>query len=163
MKAIHGFRAISVAAGLLLFLSAGWAAPADTPEQFLAQLYSQYAPGKKPIAFVFPDAAPIADASMLALLRRDRDKSKGEVGALDSDPICNCQDWERLELVSVHIVSQTSDRAVANVIFRDSMAGGRERQTARFELVRVKGAWKIHDIGTKDTPSLQTMLRTYKY
>jgi hypothetical protein len=38
-----------------------------------------------------------------------------------------------------------------------------ERQTLHFSLVRSKAGWRIHDIGSKDEPSLAAYLKSYKY
>jgi uncharacterized protein DUF3828 len=134
--------------------------PEQSPEQFVRALYAQYVPGGKPTAFDYPVAKRIVDSEMLAALRRDRDLTpKGDEGAMDSDPVCQCQDWGTLKILSLKIKAVDKDRSSATVVFSDL----NDRQTVRLDLVRAKGLWKIHDIGTKSSPSLLTYLRTYKY
>ncbi|HTT96832.1 MAG TPA: DUF3828 domain-containing protein [Rhizomicrobium sp.] len=148
-------------AGLFLASTAAQAAdptPASA-EQFLRGLYAKYIPNGKPTPFVYPDAKTIADPAMMALLKRDRDKSNGEVGAMDSDPICNCQDWGSIKVTSVQVTMRGKDEANADVTFKDLG----EVEKIQFALVWTKDAWRIHDIGDKDTPSLVTYLKTYKY
>lgn len=134
-------------------------ASAGSAEQFIRGLYAKYTPNGKPIPFVYPDAKNIVDAQMLALLKNDQDKSKGEVGAMDGDPVCNCQDWGGLKITALRATMQGNNTATADVAFTN--AGSSEK--IHFSLVWVNGGWRIHDIGTKDQPSLVTYLKTYKY
>jgi hypothetical protein len=132
---------------------------AASAEQFLRGLYAQYKPHGKPVAFVYPDAKTIADPALMALLKHDQDASKGEVGAMDSDPVCNCQDWTAIKVVSVHVTMPAKDAAAADLVFSDNG----EVEKIHFALVWTSGGWRIHDIGAKDTPSLVGYLRDYKY
>ncbi len=138
------------------------AAPVASPasaEQFLRGLYAKYTPNGKPIPFVYPDAKGIVDPTMLALLKRDQDKSDAEVGAMDSDPVCRCQDWNALKVTSLHVTMQGANAAAADVAISDD--GHVEK--IHFTLVWLNGGWRIRDIGTKDEPSLVAYLRSYKY
>ncbi|HEX4860228.1 MAG TPA: DUF3828 domain-containing protein [Rhizomicrobium sp.] len=150
----------AVPALLLLAVTPSSAAPPTvTPEQFLRGLYAKYVPHGKPVAFVYPDAKNIVDPAMLKLLKHDRDMSKGEVGAMDGDPICNCQDWGTLKVTTLKVTMSGDSAASADVTFKDLG----DVQNMRFSLVVVDGDWRIHDISTKDTPSLAAYLRDYKY
>ena len=144
-----------------LGLSAATAADpnAASAEQFLRGLYAKYTHNGKPTPFVYPDARTIADANMMALLKRDRDKSNGEVGAMDSDPVCRCQDWEAIKVTAVHVTMQGMNAAAADLTFSDLG----DVQKLHYSLVWTKDGWRIHDIGAKDEPSLIAYLRNYKY
>jgi len=136
------------------------AAPsAATAEQFLRGLYAKYTPNGKPTPFVYPDAKGIVDSAMLALLKNDRDKSNGEVGAMDSDPICRCQDWNALKVTALRVAMQGANAAAADVAISDDG----DVQKIHFSLVWMKDGWRIRDIGTGDEPSLAAYLRNYKY
>jgi hypothetical protein len=135
-------------------------AAVDSPRAFLERLYSAYAPKGKGNDFSYPQARAIVDASLLALLHRDQIKSKGEVGAMDSDPICQCQDWESLKVLSMQTQTFGAARASGDVTF---MPDPKDTEKVHFDLVRENGAWKIHDISSRDAPSLQAYLRDYKY
>ncbi len=152
---------ILVSALLCLFaVTPSWAAaPAVSPEQFLRGLFAKYKPHGKPVAFDYPDAKSIVDPAMLKLLKHDRDMSKGEVGAMDSDPICSCQDYDAIKVMSLKVTMSGDSAASADVTFKNFG----DVQNARFSLVAVDGGWRIHDISTKDTPSLAGYLRSYKY
>jgi hypothetical protein len=132
---------------------------AASAEQFLRGLYAKYTHNGKPTPFVYPDAKNIADAGMMALLKRDRDKSNGEVGAMDSDPICRCQDWESIKVKSVQVRMQGTNAANADVTMSDMG----DVQKIHYSLVWTTEGWRIHDIGAKDEPSLVAYLKTYKY
>jgi len=132
---------------------------AASAEQFLRGLYAQYKPHGKPVAFVYPDAKGMVDPAMLAMLKHDKDASKGEVGAMDSDPICRCQDWTAIKVVSVHVTMSGKDAAAADLAFSDDG----QVEKVHFALVWTSGGWRIHDIGAKDEPSLAGYLRNYKY
>ena len=154
-------------AAFILATFLGWglsAAMAGEPnaasaEQFLRGLYAKYTHNRKPTPFVYPDARTIADANMMALLKRDRDKSNGEVGAMDSDPVCRCQDWEAIKVTALQVALQGANAASADVTFSDMG----EVQKVHYSLAWTKDGWRIHDIGTGDEPSLIAYLRNYKY
>jgi len=154
-------------AAFILATFLGWglsAAMAGEPnaasaEQFLRGLYAKYTHNGKPTPFVYPDARTIADANMMALLKRDRDKSNGEVGAMDSDPVCRCQDWEAIKVTALQVAIQGANAASADVTFSDMG----EVQKVHYSLAWTKDGWRIHDIGTRDEPSLIAYLRNYKY
>src|SRR5437868_14915519 len=123
---------------------------AASAEQFLRGLYAKYTHNGKPTPFVYPDARTIADADIMALLKRDHDRSNGEVGAMDSDPVCRCQDWEAIKVTAVHVTMQGANAASADVTFSDMG----DVQKIHYALVWTKDGWRIHDIGAKDEPSL---------
>ncbi|HEX3664646.1 MAG TPA: DUF3828 domain-containing protein [Rhizomicrobium sp.] len=151
-----------IQAGVLLFLlgSIRIAMAGETPQAFLQRLYAAYAPHGKGNDFSYPDARAIVDASLLARLRNDRIKSKGEVGAMDSDPICQCQDWESFKVVSLHAQMNGPGRARGDVTFRPDP---QSTMIVHFDLVQENGAWKIHDLSSQETPSLLAYLHDYKY
>jgi hypothetical protein len=135
----------------------------DGAEAFVRGLYAQYTPHGHPVAFGYPDAKAIVDAPMLEWLHRDQVKSKGDVGALDSDPVCQCQDWEHLKVDSVQSISRGPGTATVEVSVEDGSGKDRWHQTVRFDLVQAGGAWKIHDIHAHDLPSLIALFRDAKY
>lgn len=154
-------RRLCLFAAIPLFAGVTQATPIEaSPRAFLERLYSAYTPRGKGNDFSYPGARDIVDAPLLALLHRDQIKSKGEVGAMDSDPICQCQDWESFKVLSMHTQTSGAARASGDVTF---MPDTKDTEKVHFELVRENGAWKIHDISTHDTPSLQAYLRNYKY
>lgn len=135
------------------------AAAEETPRAFLERLYAAYGPHGKGNNFSYPQARAIVDASLLALLKHDQVMSKGEVGALDGDPVCQCQDWGAFKVLSIRSEATAPDHATGDVAFSNTG----QKQSVHYDLVLVNGGWKIHDLSSKDTPSLQGYLRNYKY
>jgi hypothetical protein len=153
-------RLCSFAAILLFTAPAQAATLTDSPRAFLERLYSAYTPNGKGNDFAYPEARAIVDAPLLALLHQDQIRSKGEVGALDFDPVCQCQDWGPFKVLSMHAAMNGNDRAQGDVAFRPDPNSS---ENVHFDLVRENGAWKIHDLSWHGTPSLQAYLRNYKY
>jgi hypothetical protein len=140
-----------------------FAGAGDTAEAFVRGLYARYTPHGHPVAFSYPDAKSIVDAPMLQWLHRDQLKANGEVGALDFDPVCQCQDWEHLRVDSVQSISRGPGTATVEASLEDGSGKDRWHQTVRFDLVLVGGGWKIHDIHAHDLPSLIGLFRDAKY
>lgn len=122
--------------------------PCGDPEKFVRGLFAQYADGTKP-----RDAVSIFDDSTMALIQRDRDLAKGELPWLDYDPVCNCQDWDDLEVTEVRVARDPD--TTAGVAFRN---GGKTfRQD--FMLRCTSDGWKVHDITVRpDNTSLRAGL-----
>ncbi len=140
------------------------AAPtADDARAFLTGIYSHYATGPSDFDPAFKDQATYFDPEMLALMQEDARLNKDEVGALDGDPICDCQDFTRITAV-VTIDSVTATTATATVIATETDPGVRpeDRKPRHFtyNLVVVNGQWRIHDMTTPSIPSLRQLFIT---
>lgn len=122
---------------------------------FIERIYADY-----------PRHAPRSDAEyygmfapeLAELLRQNDNYSPGEVGPLDGDPICQCQDDAgfRHRIMSLAAAGDTASVVVRNS-FHDPAYPRTDMVTYR--LVRIEGAWRIADIGTMDQPSLKDWLR----
>jgi hypothetical protein len=90
------------------------------------------------------------DGAMRALMKEDeRLTPEGEVGVLDWDPICQCQDFSKLRAtVTVRLTAPTT--GVATVAFKDIGWQDQTMRHATFDLVKENGEWRIHDIHSKD-------------
>lgn len=82
-------------------------------------------------------------AGTQALLDADSEAAQG-VGYLEADPICDCQDWDRLRVTSLAVASTGADSADAVVAFVMGDDGKTTHETLK--LVREGGAWKVDDI-----------------
>jgi hypothetical protein len=148
-------------AALAIGLAAGaaGAAPAaapSTPEDFLRHLYAPYVSGDQTVSPTGKDAPTIFDAHLTALLRKDQANAKGEVGALDQDPICDCQDFDHLTALSITAKPRSRGRVIADVSFRNGAA----TTVLTYRLVETRSGWRVSDIGAKDIPSLARFLET---
>lgn len=123
------------------------APPAESPRDFVARIYagyrdSGYNPLDRPERLFAPP--------LVAAIREDARLSSGEVGWLDGDPLCQCQDHEGLEPV-VGEVRQSAKAATADILLR--FPGYDDRQVT-LRLVRTARGWRIADVATADDPSL---------
>jgi hypothetical protein len=103
------------------------------------------------------DMAKIFHPRLIALIKEDERLAQGEVGALDSDPICDCQDDTNLTFKIKTVSSAGPARATALVV-RRSPNDQPEFEDITLDLARANGHWRVWDVRTKDTPSLRTML-----
>ncbi len=158
-RALPSARLLRVAAAAALAIAAAAATAADkaepaTAEAFLRALYAPYLAGDQTVAPTDKAAPTIFDRRLTALIRKDQANAKGEVGALDSDPICACQDFERLTALSVKAQPVGPQRATAIVRFTN----GTTHTTLTYTLVAGAAGWRVADIGSKDLPSLVELL-----
>lgn len=116
-------------------------------EAFIYALYASYADGD--------DARPwsgdrVWSPRMLALIRRDAELATEDLPYLDADPICDCQDWERLLVRAVTVATAHDGAIVATVRFVN--AG--EDKTAVLKLERGRLGWRVDDVLNPGYPSL---------
>src|ERR1019366_1125050 len=68
---------------------------ADSAKAFLASIYRHYQNGGNGISIGDRSADRYFAASLLTLVRADaRAAGPDNVGAIDADPVCACQDWD---------------------------------------------------------------------
>jgi hypothetical protein len=125
------------------------AAPAaGTPRAFIERLYESYrqadfSPFKHPEQVFAP--------GLLAAIAEDEKLAKGEVGYLDGDPICQCQDAAGLKATVTRVTPVRAGKATVTV--RIVLAGETPRP-AQFSLLRTQAGWRIADISSAEEPSL---------
>jgi len=135
---------------LALFLAA---APAETPRAFVERLYagyrdSDYSPLARPERVFAPP--------LVAAIREDQRLSSGEVGYLDGDPLCQCQDPAGLRPEIGEVRQLTRSKVTAHVLLSFP---GSDRRDLRLHLVRTGAGWRVADVATADEPSLLDSLR----
>ncbi len=136
---------------------------ADSAKQFLTSVYNHYANHGKGIDFTGPEARGVFDSSLIALLQADQ-KAMGpdEVGVLDGDPICSCQDWDGIWDLKIAIQPLGEGRAKAAVsfaLFAPQAGTDRDRRSLDMTLVSAGGQWRIWDILDKSDPKAPFDLR----
>jgi len=139
------------------------ASPVETASDakaFLTSLYAHYN-GSDPDGQFTPlneNAPQWFDPEMVALLDEDARLAQGDIGAIDADPVCGCQDYSHLT-AAITIASATANAAKAQVTVTETDPNfdteGRKPRPFTYDLVRVNGEWRIHDIGNPDMPSLR--------
>jgi hypothetical protein len=134
----------------------GGDARAADAERHIADLYKQHDAKKSPF-FQTTDRGrvdafftkPLAD-----LIWKDANESKGEVGAIDFDPLYNTQDLEKKNF-AVGKASVNGD--TATVVASYTNYGQKMRIT--FVMKMQDGSWKIDDIKYPEGSSLLAMLK----
>ena len=91
------------------------------------------------------------------LIRQNDNYAPGDVGPLDGDPICQCQDDAGLRH---RILSLAAAGDAASVVVRNSFDDPAHPRAdlLTYRLVRIGGAWRIDDIGTDEQPTRQAAL-----
>jgi hypothetical protein len=118
------------------------ATPAQSPRAFVDDLYGRYKND--------PDFSPFAQQEqwfapdLLAAMKEDeRLTPEGEIGAIDADPICSCQDTSGMEAQVAGVEQTSPTTAVATV---NLWVGTPDQRPLKLDLVAVSGQWRVHDI-----------------
>jgi hypothetical protein len=154
--------AASLAVMLVAVLGLAPARAADTASAraFVAWIYSHYPTAKRTPEFdpFGRNMGRIFHPSLAYLINEDSRLAHGEVGALDGDPFCDCQDDTDLvfKITSVRSVDPTHARAVIVRGYPDRKDP--ESGTVTLDLTMTKTGWRVFDTETKDTPSLRAYL-----
>lgn len=127
-----------------------------TPEALVAKLYKAHDAEKSPF-FQDKDRALVDHyftKELADLMWKDVQASKGEVGALDFDPLYNAQDTE---IKSLAVSKAKVDGAKATVAA--SFVNFDKKTRVTFKLVQVGDAWKISDIQYPEGHALLKLLK----
>ena len=131
---------------LLALLLAG-AAPTESPRAYMERVYASYREKEfNPLDHPSRYFAP----RLVAAMDEDARLAHGEVGYVDGDPICQCQDPDGLHAKVLKVTQQGASKALAEVIidFTDSTA-----RRVTFSLLRTNAGWRIADVSSSDEPS----------
>ena len=127
------------------------AAPPETPKAFVGRVYAEYSKeGFSPFAEPERYFAP----GLLAEIRKDG--ADGEVGYLDGDPLCDCQDYDHLTATVLKIRRPSVNAAVADVRVR--VLPGTVRKL-ELRLIRGSSGWRVADVVGADHHSLLSELK----
>lgn len=131
------------------------ASPAESPRTFVERLYAGYAePDYNPLA----DPRRIFAPPLVAAIREDERLSNNEIGYMDADPFCQCQDSSGVRPTIREIGRPARDKATADLLLD---FGGSDRRELRLRLVRTPAGWRVADIATADEPSLLQGLQRF--
>jgi len=143
---------------LACILPGAQAQTAKQADTFVRQLYGQY---EHPVSRFGPSimgkhAASVFSPGLLALIRKEEKATpSGDVGKLDFDPVCSCQDSGGLKLADVHVTLRDAGKALATVMLSFPEPAKIEVQLS---LLWTPRGWRVDDIGTKDVSSLRKFL-----
>ena len=151
-----------IATGVFLFLLlAPNRIPAQAPDAESARSFVQHVYQD----FANPDwqhqeqrQAKFYSAQLYRLILADQKGHPGEVGKLDWDPICDCQDPGNpgeLKVQSITLSGAGPDRLKADATFLIVQEPGKVTLT----LLKTPTGWRIDDITAKNMPSLRALLK----
>jgi hypothetical protein len=132
---------------LLAALLAPAAAPAETPRAFVARVYAAYR-NENFSPFTHPER--LFTPPFVAALKEDARLFRGEVGYIDADPICQCQDTGGLRAEIREVRQPSPAAAEVRVTLR---FGGSDARSIQLKLARTAAGWRIADIAAADEPS----------
>ncbi len=125
----------------------------DAARGFVSNLYAGYARGEPD--YLGKGAERVFSTRLLGLIRADQKATPdGDVGALDGDPICDCQD-QQITDVAVEATPLSPGHVRARVRFRNF---GRP-QDLTLDLALGRRGWRVDDVHSRETPSLIALLR----
>jgi hypothetical protein len=144
---------------LFLFLPA-LGVPSQTQDmnsarEFAQQVYASYA--DPDVAHQEQRQDRLYTPQLRRLIHADRTGHPGDVGKLDGDPICDCQDPGdpgQLKVSSIDLSATTPSRMKAAVRFTIVA----EPRAITLILIKTQAGWRIDDIATKEIPSLRAFL-----
>lgn len=119
----------------------------ENPSAFLARIYATYSHDDVSVAFISQTGPKrIASKKFIAVLAEDQALTlPGDIGYLDADPICQCQDYQNLVVKNINILSNDNKKSHATVTFR-AFSDSNLTTTTGFDLVAENGQWFIDDI-----------------
>ena len=104
-----------------------------------------YAPGKTAPDPLGQGVDTLFAPVLAGLIKADRALALGEVGVLDGDPICACQDDDKLTVSKIDVAPDGPKRT---------------KTTVRYRLEAVDGKWRIADLSEPSLQSLRRVLAT---
>lgn len=137
---------------------------AASAKSFLESLYRLYGKGGKGVALSGPRTHKVFDPSLLALMDADA-KANGpdQVGVLDGDPLCSCQDWDALRDLQIAVAPPFEGRTVAKVsfaLFAGKNGSPEDRRKLEITLAARQGRWLVYDVLDLSEPKHPFALRS---
>jgi hypothetical protein len=134
---------------------------AASAKAFLQSIYARYSKDGPGVEIAGPRAARYLHSSLIALLRKDaRVVGPGEVGVLDGDPLCGCQDWDGIFELKMKVHEPKAGRAEAVVsfaLFKD--AKPQDMRSLVITLAQENGAWRVWDVVDRSDAKAEFDLR----
>ena len=135
-------RRLMIFSAVVLLATPGVAAE-QSPKELIAAIYKAYE-GKDAKGYNWndgPDCKKAFSAATAKLILDDAEASKGEIGALDFDPIIDGQDYEITNL-KIDVVEADLSHATAAVSFLNF----KKPTKLKMQLLKEKDGWRIDDI-----------------
>lgn len=133
------------------------AAPVADAAAVVRELYAEHAAERSPF-FQTTDRARLDkffEPEVAALIWKDTIDAKGDLGAIDFDPLYNSQDHD-VKNLAIGPATVEGNTATVNATFENFG----QKQQVPFTLTLVNGAWKIQDISFGEGNTLRSVLNT---
>jgi hypothetical protein len=123
--------------------------------QFLESLYANYRVDGEGVPNQTVKEADVYDTSLVVLMHANQQAAgDGEVGYLDGDPLCDCQDFD-IRAVKLDFKAVGKNQLVATVMFHNL-----DRETTlRLALRFTSGGWRVADVISASGSSLRASLQ----
>ncbi|MCL5501852.1 YbjP/YqhG family protein [Escherichia coli] len=145
---------------LVLLFICSFSAFGESPQRSVELLYQHYKDNQAGVIFDASGKDQVISSRLMKEVAEDQKlTAEGDVGYLNYDPICNCQDYDNLVLEQVDIVPHDGQHVDAIVRFRP-FSDGPETVTQTLSLVDENGRWLIDDI-VNETQSLYQGIKEY--
>lgn len=129
--------------------------PPDGPRAFVTRLYAAYRdPDYSPLRRPDRVFAP----AFVAALKEDARLFRDEIGFIDADPICQCQDPGGMKAEVTAVARSGPAAAMVRVALR---FGSADRRDVGLKLVRTPAGWRVADIASADEPSFLADLQAW--
>jgi hypothetical protein len=141
---------LTIAAALLVPPVVAPAAPTEASARaFLQMIYGHYRRGGTGVPLKRPERW--FEPRLAAAIRADIAESNrtGDIGKLDADLFCNCQDWGELA-ATIGAVAIAGNKADATVSFVNG-----ETVSLRYTLVWTRSGWRVFDIERGEEATLR--------
>lgn len=149
-------RIWGLAASVLLLASLPTqAASGETPEAFVRRVYTLYRANGAGVSTQRPEGTPFYAAALLDAFAKEEELVHGEVGAIDADPICSCQDHGTIRVKRVTVAPGKGDTVTARADIKNLGAN----DTIVFTLSPTPAGWRIADIGNEEMKSVMAVLQ----
>lgn len=129
-------------------------APAQEPvsaRDFLTSVYRHYEKNGKGVSLTGKSGEDTFASSLRELALRDAEANgPDQVGVLDGDPVCACQDWEGIYNLSIDLEPVDASHSSAHVHF--SLSQGKDERNLDLDLVRERESWRIWNIVDRTDP-----------
>jgi Protein of unknown function (DUF3828) len=123
--------------------------------------YPRYYKDGPGLDFAGPRANRFLHSSLIALIQEDaKAAGPGQVGVLDGDPVCGCQDWDGIYRLKIEI--KTIEKAGAQTLVSFDLSknpGADAHRSLVITLVSEKVQWRIYDVLDQSDPKAPFALR----
>lgn len=132
----------------------------EDPAQFMRKIFRTYAPGSEAVSYYETGEKRILTDSLLKIITENDKAHEGEVGYLNGDPICDCQDYGTIRIKKIEVLSNDDKNAEVVAEFY-LFEGNREERNIKYQLIAENGLWYIDNIisSTEKVSSLKEAIQ----